>query len=203
MKWNKFCGKRRPQSITFHSTIIVCIKRSILSSNAGMQPSRLTSGISDTDQVFLSRAILYIVQYRDQTCFSMHQHLLDPNGDVETRAWKARVLTTPRGLADVSVSENHVWSFCHYKTLEKLYEKLILVYYNGAQKHEGFVGFENACSRANTYVILTSLNYVHFYACLCWWRLLLWRPRMRTCKVQKSCINNTWIAWLIHGFLPV
>ena len=38
------------------------------------------------------------------------------------------------------------------------------MYYNGAQKHEGFVGFENACSKAKTYVVLTSLNYVHFYA---------------------------------------
>ena len=36
----------------------------------------------------------------------------------------------------------------------------MLYYYNGAQKHEGFVGFENACSRAKTYVILTSLNYI-------------------------------------------
>ena len=28
-----------------------------------------------------------------------------------------------------------------------------------SKKHEGFVGFENACSRAKTFVILTSLNY--------------------------------------------
>ena len=40
----------------------------------------------------------------------MHEHLLDPEGEVETQAWKTRVLTTPEGLADVSVSENHVWS---------------------------------------------------------------------------------------------
>ena len=26
------------------------------------------------------------------------------------------------------------------------------------------IGFENACSRAKTFVIITSLNYVHFYA---------------------------------------
>ena len=31
-----------------------------------------------------------------------------PEGGVETRARKARGLTTPRGLADFSVSENHV-----------------------------------------------------------------------------------------------
>ena len=42
-----------------------------------------------------------------------------------------------------------------------------LYYYNGDQNHEGFVGFENACSRANTYDILSSLNYIHFYACSC------------------------------------
>ena len=47
-------------------------------------------------------------QYRDPTCFSMHEHLLDPEGDVETIASKARVLKTPEGLADVNVSENHV-----------------------------------------------------------------------------------------------
>ena len=39
--------------------------------------------------------------------------------------------------------------------------------YNGAQKHEGFVGFYDACSRAKTYVILTSLNYVQFCARYC------------------------------------
>ena len=44
--------------------------------------------------------------------------------------------------------------FCHLNSLEK---RFILYYYNGAQKHEEFVGFENACSRATTYVILTSL----------------------------------------------
>ena len=30
--------------------------------------------------------------------------------------------------------------------------------YNGVQKHEVFSGFENACSRALTFIILTSLN---------------------------------------------
>ena len=50
-------------------------------------------------------------------------------------------------------------SFCHLKTLEKNASKIsFLYYYNGAQKHEGFVGFENACSRLKTYVILTLLN---------------------------------------------
>ena len=34
-------------------------------------------------------------------------------------------------------------------------------------KHEGFVAFENACSRAKAYVILMSLNYVHFFECYC------------------------------------
>ena len=54
-------------------------------------------------------------------------------------------------------------SFCHLKTLEKRFEKFMFVYYNGAQKHEGFVGFEKACSRAKIYVILMSLYFVHFY----------------------------------------
>ena len=44
---------------------------------------------------------------------------------------------------------------------------ILLIYYNGTQKHEGYVGFEKACSRAKTYVILTPLNYIHFYARYC------------------------------------
>ena len=52
-------------------------------------------------------------------------------------------------------------SFCHLKNASK---SSFLYYYNGAQKHEGLVGFEKACSRAKTYFILTSLNYIHFYA---------------------------------------
>ena len=90
------------------------------------------------------------------------------------------------------------------KTLEKRFGKFIFVLqYNSLQKHKGFVGFENACSRAKTYVILMSLNYFHFYACYCWWCQFLWWPRMHICKVQKPCINSTWIAWLIDGFLLV
>ena len=57
--------------------------------------------------------------------------------------------------------------FYHLKTLEKCFKSSFLYYYNDAQKHEGFVGYENACSRAKTYIILTSLNYVHFYVCYC------------------------------------
>ena len=57
-------------------------------------------------------------------------------------------------------------SLFHLKTLEKTLRKVhFLYYYNRAQKYEGLVGFENACSRAKTYVILTSLKYLNFYAC--------------------------------------
>ena len=38
-------------------------------------------------------------------------------GGVETWTWKARVLMTLRGLADVSVSENHVWSLLLHKVI--------------------------------------------------------------------------------------
>ena len=58
-------------------------------------------------------------------------------------------------------------SFCHLKTLEKRFEKFFLYYNNGVLKYEGFVGFEYARSRGKTYVILTSLNYVNFYARNC------------------------------------
>ena len=77
-------------------------------------------------------------------------------------------------------------------------KSLFLYYYNDAQKHEGFVGFEIASSRAQRYIIIMSLNYVNFYACYCWWRQFLWRPRMCICKVQKLCINSIW-----NTFLPV
>ena len=57
---------------------------------------------------------------------------------------------TPRGLADVSVSENHVLSLLMHKvilSLEKLWKNAskssFLHYYNGAQKHEGFIGLKN------------------------------------------------------------
>ena len=49
-------------------------------------------------------------------------------------------------------------SIFHLKNWEKRFESSFLYYYNGAQKHEAFVGFENACSRAKTYIILLSLN---------------------------------------------
>ena len=54
-------------------------------------------------------------------------------------------------------------SFFSLDQLKNASKNSFLYYYiNGAQKHEGFVGFENACSKTKTCVILTSLNYVHF-----------------------------------------
>ena len=81
----------------------------------------------------------------------------------------------PRGQAGLHVEYQKstfdryycIKSFSHLKTLENGSEISFLYYYNGAQKHEGFGGLEKACSRAKTYVILTSLNYVHFYASYC------------------------------------
>ena len=60
--------------------------------------------------------------------------------------------------------------FVTWKLLKKASKSSFLHYYNGAQKHEGFVGFEYACFRAKTYLTLTSIIYVHFYARYCWWR---------------------------------
>ena len=111
--------------------------------------------------------------------------------------------------------------FVTWKLWKSASKNYFLYYYNGAKKHETFIGFENICSRATTYfiltsldyinfcfkattyVILTSLDYINFYARYCWWRQILVRPRMCICKVQKPCINSQWIAWLIHGFLAV
>ena len=77
-------------------------------------------------------------------------------------------------------------SFCLLKLWKNALKRSFFECYNGAQKHEGFVGIENACSIAYTYVILTSLINVHFYARYCWWHQFLWRPRMHICKVQNN-----------------
>ena len=58
-------------------------------------------------------------------------------------------------------------SFCHLKLGKNASKSSSLYYYNGAQKHEGLVCFENACSRATMYVIITPLSYVHFYVHYC------------------------------------
>ena len=70
-----------------------------------------------------------------------------------------------RGLADVSASENTVWSLLLYKVIlslenfrKTLWKSHFCITYTGAQKHEEFEGFKNACSRAKTYFILMSLN---------------------------------------------
>ena len=83
-----------------------------------------------------------------------------------------RVLTNPRGQADVNLSENHVSSLLLYKVILSLVNfgktlGKVLYSYNCVQKHEGFVGFENVCCRAKNYIILTSLNYFYFSACNC------------------------------------
>ena len=73
------------------------------------------------------------------------------------------VLTIPGGLADVCVSENHVWSLLLHKVIlslenfGKTLRKNNFVLQNDAQKHKGFVGFENAFC-ATTYVVLTALK---------------------------------------------
>ena len=50
--------------------------------------------------------------------------------------------------------------------LEKIGKNAVCFTYNGTQKHEGFIYFKKACSRAE------SLNYGHFYACYCWRQFL-------------------------------
>ena len=62
-----------------------------------------------------------------------------------------------------------IMSFCHLKIVGKknTSKSSFLYYTNGAQKHEGFVGLENACCRGMTHVIIMSLNYVNFFARYC------------------------------------
>ena len=81
-------------------------------------------------------------------------------------------------------------SFCHLKNFGKnTLKSYFLYYYSGLQKHEAFIGFENACARAATYLILKSR--LRLFLC----RLLFMRSncstaQMRICKVQKPCINS-------------
>ena len=96
-----------------------------------------------------------------------------------------------RGLADVSVS------VYRSKTLEKLLQKVLFTCtYNGAEKHVTCERFENADSRIKTNVIATvhfTDDGVSFYD----------GPGMLIRKTVMPCINSTWIALLIHGFVPV
>ena len=155
---------------------------------------------------------LIVDEYRDQTCFSMHLHLLDPEGDVETRAWKARVWTT-RGVHQMLMYQKTMFdryycikSFCLLKTLEKRLRK---VHFCITLMAHLKACFQNSCSRANrpTYVILIIimlLNYVRFFARYCWWRQFCDDlERARICKLQKPCISRTWIAWLIKTWLLI
>ena len=82
-------------------------------------------------------------------------------------------------------------SFCHLKTFEKCFEKLFFYYYNGAQKHDRFVGFENARSRAKTYVIITSLiSFIYMQVTI---DDVFFSDGLVCvlCKEQKPCINST------------
>ena len=67
---------------------------------------------------------------------------------------------------------------------------------NGAKKHVTLERFKNAASRAKTNVIATlhfTDDNVSFYD----------GPEMLIRKTAKPCINSTWIALLIHGFVLV
>ena len=86
-------------------------------------------------------------------------------------------------------------SFCHLKTLEKRFKKFILFYYNGAQKHEGFVGFEEVRSRAKTYVILTFIS-MHFTvddANFCDNLKCLYVSTKAVHQQYLNCLINTWV----------
>ena len=57
-------------------------------------------------------------------------------------------------------------------------------------------------SRANTCISLTSLKYVHFYACYCWWGQFWQRPQNAQLRISSTaayeqhvnCLFNTWIC---------
>ena len=79
----------------------------------------------------------------------------------------------------------------------KLLQKVLFTFtHNGAEKHVIWERFENAASREKTNVIATvhfTDDDVSFYD----------GPGMLIPKTTKPCINSTWIALLIHGFVLV
>ena len=71
------------------------------------------------------------------------------------------------GKIFASLSQSHLnWMISRFQCILVKSDELCAFAYNCAQKHDGFVGFENACSRAKTYVILTPLNYNSFLCTL-------------------------------------
>ena len=72
--------------------------------------------------------------------------------------------------------------------------------YNGAEKHVTSERFENAAYRAKARRHEITFAIVHVtddYVSFCD------GPRILIRKTEKPCINSTWIALLIHGFVPV
>ena len=78
---------------------------------------------------------------------------------------------------------------------------------NAEKRHVTCEGFENAASRANDCVILTSRSYVCFCACYWWWRQILWRPRNAYkylyVKPQNRVFNSTWIHLIGPRFVLI
>ena len=87
--------------------------------------------------------------------------------------------------------------FFRSKTLEKLFQKVpFTCTYKSVEKHVTCERFENAASRAKTNDFATvhfTDDYVSFYD----------GPGMLIRKTAKPCINSTWIALLILGFVLV
>ena len=57
-----------------------------------------------------------IFQYRDQTWFSMHSHLLGPEGGVETRAWKGEGFNTSRSAQQMLMYQKSIFDryYCQW-----------------------------------------------------------------------------------------
>ena len=131
--------------------------------------------------------------------------------EVEDRSFKL----FPKDRANVNALENHAWSLLlhknklRYMKIRNLWRKWTRKSILSAAKrprkwHVHCVCFENATSRANTNVMLTSCFYVCYRARYWRWRHFLWRPwNAYTVKAAKQVYNSTWIALLKHGFVLV
>ena len=131
---------------------------------------------------------------------------------LKTRAWKARV-SVSEGTSKCKCIESYAWSLLLHKNIlscknirkcwRKCFEKNLSSSRHYATKCQVIcVYFENAVSRTNDNIILTSWNYVCYHAR--YWYCIRFCDRlgMLISKTAWQIYNSMWIALLKQGFLP-
>ena len=142
-------------------------------------------------------------------CWTLREVLKpEPSAGPRGRCWnpslKGDGFNTSRGAQQMLMYQKSMFE-CYYciKTfflLENVAEiaskSSFFLPYNGTEMHGTCTRFENTTFRAKTNAIATvhlTDDDISFYD----------GPGMLIRKTAKLCINSTWIALLIHGFVPV